>query len=169
MTASEYALNFALLAYVLYSNLGTHEFTRRRLVRPVIMAAAIGAAFLGSVPAAGNDRALEAAGLLIGVALGVASALLVRVRWTTAGVVTTAGAGFAALWILAIGGRVLFSYGADHWFSGAIATFSRVHDITSADAWTAGFVLMALAMVVTRTLVTAAQALRLQTGHALAA
>lgn len=164
MTASQYLLNVALLGFVLFSNLGTHAFDRRRsVVRPIALAAVIGSTFLTSVPSAGNDRVLEAAGLLAGVTLGVASALLVRVHRTKAGVVTSAGASFAALWIAAIGGRVLFSYGADHWFSRGISNFSRSHSITSADAWTTAFVLMALAMVLTRVLVTAAQATMLQT------
>ena len=169
MTASEYLLNFALLAFVLHSNLGTKAMTRKRMVRPLIIVAISGSTFLTSVPGAGNDRVLEAAGLLAGVALGIVSALLVRVRWTPAGVVTTAGAGFAALWIAAIGGRVAFAYGADHWFSQGLVNFSRTNDITSSDAWAAAFILMALAMVIARTVVTAAQAVRVQAGHALAA
>jgi hypothetical protein len=168
MTTSEYLLNFALLAFVLYSNLGTKAVTRKRMVRPLIIVAITAATFLTSVPGAGNDRALEAVGLLSGVALGLVSALLVRVRWTTAGVVTTAGAGFAALWIATIGGRIAFAYGADHWFSQGLVNFSRSHDITSSDAWAAAFVLMALAMVIARTVVTAAQAVRLQTSPSLA-
>jgi hypothetical protein len=164
MTASEYLLNVALLGFVLYSNLGTHAFDRRRsVVRPIVLAVLIGSTFLTTVPSAGNDRVLEAVGLFTGVVLGVASALLVRVHRTKAGVVTTAGVSFAALWVAAIGGRVLFSYGADHWFGQGISNFSRTHSITSADAWTAAFVLMALAMVITRVLVTAAQATMVQT------
>lgn len=170
MTASQYLLNVALLGFVLYSNLGTHTFNLRRAVlRPILLAAGIGATFLSTVPSAGNDQGLEAVGLLAGVALGVASALLVRVHRTKAGVVTSAGTGFAVLWVAAIGGRVLFAYGADHWFSQGISSFSRAHSITSADAWTAAFVLMALAMVITRVLVTAAQATVVQARTAVVA
>jgi hypothetical protein len=52
---------------------------------------------------------------------------------------------------------MLFAYGADHWYSRQIGEFSMTHQITGADAWTAAFVLMALAMVVTRVAVTAAR------------
>ena len=157
MTASEYLLNAALLVFVLHSNLGTHAVTRKSVIRPLILVASVGSFFLGSIPGAGNDHLLEGTGLLIGIVLGVASAALVRVRRTTAGVVTTAGAGFAALWIAVIGGRVAFAYGADHWFSGALVSFSRAHNITSSNAWADGFILMALAMVVTRIVATGTQ------------
>jgi hypothetical protein len=45
---------------------------------------------------------------------------------------------------------MLFAYGAAHWYGRAIGTFSRAHQITGSGAWAAAFVLMALAMVVTR-------------------
>ena len=61
-----------------------------------------------------------------------------------------AGLGYAALWIAVIGGRILFAYGAENWFSREIAHFSRDHVITGADAWTAAFIIMALTMVVVR-------------------
>ena len=54
---------------------------------------------------------------------------------------------------------------AEHWFGQAIGRFSRTYEITGGDAWTAAFVLMALAMVVTRVLVTMAQAFRLEPGR----
>jgi hypothetical protein len=51
---------------------------------------------------------------------------------------------------------MVFAYGADHWFTAAIATFSRAHQITGAQAWTAAFILMAITMLVARALVTQA-------------
>jgi hypothetical protein len=161
VTTSEYILNFVLIAYVLYSNLGTHELSRSRTLRPVLIAAGVGYGFRSDFPTAGHDVVLEVVGLLAGATLGVVSALLVRVsRTADHRVVTTAGAGFAALWVAAIGGRMLFAYGADHWFSSALADFSRTHQITGSSAWAGAFVLMALAMVVGRVLVTGLQAAR---------
>jgi hypothetical protein len=64
--------------------------------------------------------------------------------------VMRAGSAYAALWVAVIGGRMLFAYGADHWFPVAIGRFSMTHQITGADAWTAAFVLMALSMVIAR-------------------
>ncbi|WP_405087619.1 hypothetical protein [Microbispora sp. NBC_01389] len=163
MTTTQYLLNLGLLAYVLYSNLGTKTLTRTRMVLPLVVVAVAAYVFLREMPAIGNDARLELAGAAAGVALGVAAGLLVRVRRAGERMVTVAGAWYAALWVAVIGGRMLFAYGADHWFSAGIATFSRTHLITGADAWTAAFVLMALAMVVTRVLVTGARALRTST------
>lgn len=158
MTTSQYLLNAGLLAFVLLTNLGTRTLTRARLLLPLAVVAVVAAGYLRSVPTAGNDPGLEVSGLAVGVALGVAAALLVRVRKAAGVVTTTAGAAYAALWVAVVGGRSAFAYGADHWFGPAVATFSRDHLITGADAWTAAFVLMALAMVVARVLVTGTQA-----------
>ena len=74
--------------------------------------------------------------------------------------VMRAGLAYAALWIAVIGGRILFAYGADHWFPRAIGRFSMTHQITGADAWTAAFILMALVMVLVRVTVSGVMTLR---------
>ena len=169
MTTSQYFLNAAILVWILWANLGTRVLTPRRMLLPVAIAAVVGWSYLHGIPTAGHDLALEATGLVAGIAFGVVAALLVRVRRTAEGAVTTAGAPFAALWIVVIGGRMLFAYGSDHWFGTAIAEFSVRHQITSAGAWTAAFVLMALAMIVTRVAITGLAAGRARTELALAA
>ncbi|WP_395692203.1 hypothetical protein [Nocardioides sp.] len=154
MSTTQYLLNLGLLAYILISNVGTHEVTRRRLLLPVALVVVAGAVFLNDPPTAGNDVHLELVGVAAGVALGVVAGLLVRVRVHAGRVLMTAGAAYAALWVAVIGGRMVFAYGADHWFSQQIGLFSYHHQISGADAWTTGFVAMALAMVLTRVLVT---------------
>jgi MFS family permease len=162
MTTSEYLLNLGLLAYILHSNLGTRVVTRRRFTLPVLLVVVAGYAFLRDMPTVGHDPQLELAGLGAGVLLGAVAAALVRVRRAADGrLLATAGLGFAALWVGVIGGRMLFAFGADHWFTGAVVDFSRQNQITGADAWTAAFVLMALGMVVSRLLVTGVQCVRL--------
>ncbi len=159
MSVAQYGLNLGLLVYVLATNVGTRRLTRTRLTLPVVLVALAAAVFLRDVPTRGNDTTLELVGTLAGVVLGVTAGVLVRVVPARAGrLVTTAGAAYATLWVAVIGGRMLFAYGADHWFSRSIARFSFQHGITGADAWTATFVLMALAMVLTRVLVTAVRA-----------
>jgi hypothetical protein len=161
MTTTEYLLNIGILALVLATNLGTRALSWRRLLVPVLLVALAGAGFLRQMPTVGNDLVLELAGLTAGVLLGVVAALLVHVRRDGDRVVTSAGVGFAALWVVVIGGRMLFAYGAQHWYGRAIGGFSRSYQITGSGAWTAAFVLMALAMVISRVLVTGAQAARL--------
>ncbi|HET7762630.1 MAG TPA: hypothetical protein VF140_05920 [Phycicoccus sp.] len=160
MTTGQYLLNLALLAWILSSNLGTRTLTRRRVTVPLFVVAAAGWFYLKDAPTLGNDGVLELAGLAAGLALGVVAALAVRVRRQDGRVLATAGTAFAALWVAVIGGRVLFAYGAEHWFPRAIGEFSRDHLITGADAWTAAFVIMALAMVLSRLAVTGLRALQ---------
>ncbi len=163
MSTTQYALNIGLLAWILVANLGTRRLGRGRLLMPIAVVVAIGAVFLRDLPSAGNDLGLAAAGTAIGVLLGVTVALLVRLRPDGQGGVTAhAGIAFASVWIAVIGGRMLFAYGATHWFPAEIGRFSMTHQITGAHAWTAAFVLMALAMVLTRTIVTAVQTARVR-------
>lgn len=151
MTTTMYLLNLGLLAFVLWANLGTRTVTRSRLALPVLLVIAAGAVFLRNVPAAGHDLALEATGIGAGVVLGLLAGALVRVeRDRTGRLVMRAGAAYAALWVAVIGGRMLFAYGADHWFPAAIGRFSMTHQITGADAWTAAFILLSLSMVLAR-------------------
>ncbi|MGB7818287.1 MAG: hypothetical protein WBL35_06050 [Ornithinibacter sp.] len=161
MTTSQYFLNLTLLAWILSSNLGTRTLTRRRAALPLFVVAGAGWFYLKDLPGLGNDGRLELVGLLAGVAFGVLAAFTVRVHRDGERVLATAGAAFAALWVAVIGGRVLFAYGAEHWFSRGIGEFSRAHLITGADAWTAAFVIMALAMVLSRLAVTGIRAGRL--------
>lgn len=151
MTSSQYLLNLGLLAFVLWANVGTRIVDRSRFTVPVLLVVIAAAVFLRDVPTRGNDVGLEVAGIAAGALLGLVAAALVEVGRNDRGqLVMRAGAGYAALWIAVIGGRMLFAYGADHWFSRAIGQFSRDHAITGADAWTAAFILMALSMVLVR-------------------
>lgn len=154
MSLAQYALNIGLLVFILLSNVGTRVVTRRRLLQPLALVIIAGVTFLRDVPTLGNDRRLETIGLATGLALGMLAGLLVRVRQQSGRLVMVAGASYAALWITVIVGRMVFAYGADHWFSNAIGRFSYEHQITGADAWTAAFIMMALAMVLTRVAVT---------------
>ena len=151
MTTTMYLLNFALLAFVLSANLGTRTVTIPRLCLPVLLVVIAGDALLRDIPTAGHDVVLEAAGVGAGMVLGVGAGALVRVRRDRGGrLVMRAGFAYAGLWVAVIGGRMLFAYGAEHWFPAAIGHFSMTHQITGADAWTAAFVLLSLTMVLVR-------------------
>jgi hypothetical protein len=151
MSTTQYLLNAGLLAFVLWANLGTRAVNRARFTLPLLLVAVAAGVFLRDVPTAGHDVALELTGVGAGAVLGLIAAALVRVHRARGGrLVMRAGAAYAALWIAVIGGRCVFAYGADHWFGRQIGEFSMTHQITGADAWTAAFILMALAMVVVR-------------------
>ena len=100
-----------------------------------------------------------------GVLLGLVAGVLMKVRRTENGsLVTMAGSSYAAVWIATIAGRLLFAYGANDWFAPQIADFSRSLGIDGSAAYTSAFVIMALAMVVTRVAVTAFRAVRATEG-----
>jgi hypothetical protein len=168
MSTSQLVLNVGLLVFVLGTNTGTRAVTRKRLLLPVVLVLVAGWFFLQDLPTTAGDTRLELAGALTGVALGVAAAALMPVRRDGTGrIVTTAGVGYAVLWIAVIGCRIAFAYSATGWASRSVGELSIAQQITGAAAWTAAFVLMALAMVLTRVAVTAAH-VRIITARGLA-
>jgi hypothetical protein len=71
--------------------------------------------------------------------------------------VSSAKWGYALLWIVVIGARAAFSYGAHHWFSQQLGSWLVTNRIPSA-AITDGLIFMAVVMLLTRTAVLAARA-----------
>jgi hypothetical protein len=151
-------LNLAILGLVLRTGLGTHRLTARRTTLPLLVAIACGFFFLRGSPTAGHDVGFAAVGAAAGLVLGVIAGLLVRTWREDGRVMTGASTAYAALWIVVIGGRIAFAYGADHVFAPEVARFSRTHQITGSDAWTTMFVLMALSMIAARIIVTLVRA-----------
>jgi hypothetical protein len=156
-----YVLNLGILAFVLKTGLGTRELGRRRFIQPLAIVAVVGVLYLRSIPTSAGDIRLITVLGVAGVFLGLAAGALMKVRVTENGsLVTVSGTAYAAVWIAAIGGRLLFAYGANHWFAPEIASFSRSAGIDGSAAYTAAFVIMALAMVVSRVAVTAFRAVQ---------
>ncbi len=162
MTTSELLLNLGILAFVLLTGLGTRALTRRRYTLPIVIVAVVAVVFLRTIPTSGNDIGIVVTLGIAGVAFGLLAGALMSVNKSASGsLVTEAGAAYAAIWIAVIVGRIIFAFGADHWYVSQIASFSRQYEITGASAWTAAFVMMALAMVLARVAVTAVKATRL--------
>jgi hypothetical protein len=121
----------------------------------------VGALYLRSVPTSAGDIELITVLGVAGVLLGLVAGMLMKVQRTEDGsLVTVAGRSYATVWIATIAGRLLFAYGASDWFAPQIADFSRSLGITGSAAYTSAFVIMALAMIVTRVAVTAFRAVR---------
>jgi hypothetical protein len=156
-----YLLSLGILAFVLKTGLGTRELSRRRFTLPLAIVAVAGVLYLRAIPAAAADITLITVPGAAGVLFGLAAGALMKVGKTGDGsLVTVAGTAYAAVWIAAIGSRLLFAYGASHWFAPQVASFSRSAGIDSSAAYTAAFVIMALAMVLTRVAVTAVRAVQ---------
>lgn len=158
MNTTQWILNLALLAWVLLRNLGSRPLDRAAFTVPLLVVGVAAAMFLRDVPTAGNDVALEVLFAAIGLGLGALATALTTLRTVSGRIVVTAGTAFAALWLAVIGGRIAFAEWATGSGARTVGQFSRDHVITGADAWTAAFVLMALAMVLGRLLTTAARA-----------
>ena len=154
MSTTQWILNCTLLGWVLVRNVGTRPLDRSAFTVPLLVVAVAAGIFLRDVPTAGNDVALDVLFAATGLVLGLAATAVTQVRPVDGRVVVTAGAAFAALWIVVIGGRIAFAEWATGAGSRTVGQFSRDHLITGADAWTAAFVLMALAMVLSRVVTT---------------
>lgn len=155
MTTAQWLLNIGLLIFILGTNLGQRRITRRRLVLPLALAALAGVVLLADTPARGNDTALAVIGALAGIALGILAGLFMDVfRRVDGTVASRAGAAYAVLWFLVIGGRIAFAESASGWASAAVRDFSISNHISGSAAWTAAFVIMALAMVASRVITT---------------
>jgi uncharacterized membrane protein YidH (DUF202 family) len=154
-----------VLAAVLEADLGAHrKIGKFRILRPIGIAAAIIPLFLETVSTAGNGLTLEITLGVAGVALGLLATSLMTVYRspTTNKPVSRAGLGYAALWTIVIGARAAFSYGANNWFSASLTTWMTQHSVTGA-AITDGLIFMAVAMLLTRTIVMAIRARRATT------
>jgi hypothetical protein len=152
MNASIWIVNLVVLASVLGTDLGRREVSKRRLLRPAIVAAVIVPMYLKHPATSGTGLALELGLAGFGLALGLAAAALLRIRRepATGKVFTHGGAGYAALWTAVVGARLTFSYGAQHWFGQDLGRWMYQHSVT-ADALTDALVLMAIAMLLGRT------------------
>jgi hypothetical protein len=147
-------VNALVLFAVLEADLGpARKISRMRLLRPLLLSASIVPLFLEAIATHGTGLALEIAGGVAGVLLGLTAAGMISIRRQpeTGRLLTRAGAPYAALWIAVIAARSCFSIGATHWFNHPLATWMTNHQVTGA-AITDTLIIMAVAMTLARTL-----------------
>jgi len=146
-------VNGVVLATVLATDLGpARKIGPMRLLRPVIAAAVIVPLFISRPVTHGTSMVVEIAGIIAGLLGGLAAVALMGVYRSpdTGKPVSSAGAPYAILWIVIIGARAAFSYGAVHWFKAPLASWAIANQVTQA-AIIDGLIFMALAMVLVRT------------------
>ena len=160
MSITQWILSIALLAWALCATSAPARSPAARSSCPLVIVVAAASYFLFPLPTAGNDLDLVVAFGLVGVLFGLAASAVTRLHHRDGRLVATAGAGFAALWLVMIGGRIAFAEWANGSGARTVGMFSRDHGITGADAWTAAFVVMALGMVLARTVALAVRARR---------
>jgi hypothetical protein len=149
----ELIINIAVLLAVLHGDLGGHrKIGPMRLLRPLVISALVIPLFIDRPVTHGDGLAVEIAGVAAGILLGLVALVLVRVYRSpeTGKPVSRAGGTYAALWVIIIGARIAFSYGANHWFRDQLGTWMIAHQVTTA-AITDGLIFMAIAMVLART------------------
>ena len=146
-------VNIAVLFAVLEADLGHRKITRFRILRPLLLAAGIIPLFIAHPATAGNGEILEIALAGLGVLFGVVAAGgLMKVTYDDAiqQGVSVAGAAYGAFWVAVIGARLLFTYGANHWYNTQLGHWLVTNGI-SVDALTDALIFMAVTMAVTRT------------------
>ncbi len=150
MTSTDWILDIALLL-VVFRQIRESRVDRRFVIVPLAIVAVVAHSYLHDIPTAGNDIALVSVAVAVGAALGIAGGLATRVR-SDGGRYALAKAGWiaSALWVIGMGARMGFYLWSQHGGAPAIAQFSVAHHITTADAWVAAFVLMAMTEVATR-------------------
>jgi hypothetical protein len=147
-------VNLAVLFAVLEADLGRRKVTTFRILRPVLLAVGLVPLFITHPATSGNGELLELVLAGLGIILGlVASGSLMKVSFdsTTQQAVSTAGAGYGAFWCGIIGLRLLFTYGANHWFTTQLGHWMSTSEV-SVDALTDGLIFMAIAMSIARSM-----------------
>jgi hypothetical protein len=153
-------LNAVVLFAVLEADLGPHrKIGRLRILRPLCTAAAIVPFFVENPATSGTGLTLELAATVGGLLIGLLATGLTKVYLSprTHKPVSRAGVGYAALWIAVVGARTAFSYGAVNWFAPQLGHW-MVTDRITPDALTDALLLMAVAMMLTRTIALAVRA-----------
>jgi hypothetical protein len=163
MSGTEILTFVGIAAAIILINLGRHPFTLRRFLLPVLIAGGVAYHYLfQGVPTTSGAVDFEIILSLAGVAFGIMAVMLIQVERDaqTGQIVMQAGLTYAALWMAVFGGRLAFAWAATHLWHHQIAQFSVAHQLTHS-AWTAAFVLMAVCMVLARTIVVGARAVLL--------
>jgi hypothetical protein len=168
MNINMYVTN-AVLVLMVIRQIREHPLDLRSLAVPVLAVGCAAVLFLHSVPAGGNDIALELACVLAGSVMGAVGGLATRLRLGADGrPVGRAGALAASMWVGGVGARLAFAVATSNGAGPAIARFSIAHHVTGSAAWVAALVMMALADVLTRLIVVYQRGRRLATGPAAA-
>lgn len=142
-----------IAAFVLIMNLGTRTFERKALIRTLAICGGVGYGYLRHVPTGSHEIAAYVVAGVLALTFGGAAIATTRVHWNAsrAAVMTTCGAGFVAVWVLAVAARLGFIWEVEHnhgfrtWF-GEFMMSHQIHETAIAPF----FVIWALGMVAIR-------------------
>lgn len=163
MSTTDYLIDIALILIILL-RIKEQPLTRHKLVRPFIFVGIAIAVYLDGVPTAGNDLPLILTFALVGAAIGSLSGLTMRFRRGPSGeALASAGPAAVFFWVLGMGARMAFIIWETHSGAGTVTRFSVEHHITSAEAWTAAILAMAVAEICFATILQVVRARRVGT------
>jgi len=151
MSASDWVIDILLVGLVL-RQIRPRVITARSILLPAVLLAVAGSEYLKGFPTGGNDVLMVVILIAVGAVFGAISGTTTRMYLANPGqVVCRAGVVAASVWVLGMGIRMAFDIWA-HTTSGEhhLVHFSIHHSITSADAYSTAFVLMAFAQVILR-------------------
>lgn len=148
---SAYWLNLIVLVVVLQSDIGRHKVTLFRVLRPAVTALALVPFFFKGASGSGNGLTLEILGTLAGLLLGYVASLPMRFEWDSAKqrVYSRGGWAFFLAWAALTGAKLLYSYGAIHWFGHAMGRWMYQNHI-SENALRAAFIFLSIASALSR-------------------
>ncbi|MEZ0164419.1 hypothetical protein AB2L27_06530 [Kineococcus sp. LSe6-4] len=128
-------VNAAMILTTVLADLGVRRVARGRVLRPLLIGGPIALWFASHVVTHGLGLAVEAAGALAGLLLGLGAVALARVGRdeATGEVVTRIGAGYLAFWTGACVLRFVVGYGAQHWFGQQWGTWLFLHGVAGDD------------------------------------
>jgi len=155
MTDMQQALTVSGLIFgiVMMSQYGRREYNWHRVALPLASTSTVGYFYLRGMPTSTVDWVIYGVSALVGLAFGlVATAATGLDRDDATGrAYTRCGAWFLTTWLAAMALRIGFVYAAEHntWFHQHLGEFLAEHHIVT-DAIAPFFVIMALAMVLTR-------------------
>lgn len=166
MTSTDYLTDLILILLVV-RQVRTARFDRRAWLLPLVIVGVLGKSYLHGIPTSGNSLLVVAGLSAVGVVLGSLSGLTTRV-WSDGGryALVKGGTIAAALWVIGMGGRMLFAIWASHGGDATIGRFSLEHGIDPSQTWTAALVLMAVGQVASRVGILALRADRAQSDAA---
>jgi hypothetical protein len=163
MNTTDYLLN-GLMVFAIFRQLRGRRLAGITLVLPLVIVAYVATTYLTTIPTSGNSLVLVALGTGVGLTLGVLCGLKTLIYTGRSGALFVRATGAAAaFWVLGVGARLGFALYAQHGGGATIARFSYTHALPL-QAWVAALVLMALAEVVSRTLVLLVRSRRLSGG-----
>ncbi|WP_158889145.1 DUF1453 domain-containing protein [Amycolatopsis anabasis] len=146
-------LSAALLAYVLLTQIGRHKVSLLRMLPSLGLVGYFAWSFLADLTFTAPNLWTAGIGTALGLAVGggLLATLAVERDRETGRAYTRAGAPYLLIWLVVLGGRLLFLWALEHvtWFGEDVGRFLMENRI-EANAVAAFFVLMAMAMILCR-------------------